>query len=180
MMRKKADTLPSLQYIQTRFLGLTKCHPLYRSCRSSPWELEKATTQARLLSGRFRVEALTGHWVPWNREGLCSLPDCWRTDHSHKGTVECFLMSCPSLASTRAELESLLYSCLNADPGLANLVRQCLAISAVQFWLDCSTMAPVITAVQLEGESVLFDLFKLTRNYCHVLHKARQAILSDD
>ena len=153
---------------------------LYRSCRSSPWELEKATTQARLLSGRFRVEALTGHWVPWNREGLCSLPDCWRTDHSHKGTVECFLMSCPSWASTRAELESLLYSCLNADPGLANLVRQCLTISAVQFWLDCSTMAPVITAVQLEGESVLFNLFKITRNYCHVLHKARQALLSDD
>ena len=75
-MRSKADTLPSLQYLRTRFLGLTKCHPLFRSCRSSPWELEKATTQARILSGRFRVEALTGHWVPWNREGMCSLPEC--------------------------------------------------------------------------------------------------------
>ena len=179
-LRKKADTLPSLQYMQTRFLGLTKCHPLYRSCRSSPWELEKATTQARLLSGRFRVEALTGHWVPWNREGLCSLPNCWRTDHSHKGTVECFLLSCASLANTRAELGAFLSSFLKVNPGLANLVRQCLAISAVQFWLDCSTMAPVISAVQSQGESVLFNLFKLTRNYCHVLHKARQALLSDD
>ena len=75
-MRSKADTLPSLQYLRTRFLGLTKCHPLFSSCRSSPWELEKATTQARILSGRFRVEALTGHWVPWNREGMCSLPEC--------------------------------------------------------------------------------------------------------
>ena len=179
-MRKQADTLPSLQYMQTRFLGLTRCHPLYRSCKSSPWELEKATTQARLLSGRFRVEALTGHWVPWNRQGLCSLPDCWNTAHSHKGTVESFLMSCPSLANTRAELHVFQSSFLQTNPGLANLVRQCLAISAVQFWLDCSTMAPVITAVQLEGESVLFTLFKLTRNYCHVLHKARQALLSDN
>ena len=65
-MRTKADSLPSLQYLKTSFLGLTKCHPLFRSCGSSPWELEKATTQARILSGCFRVEALTGHWVPWN------------------------------------------------------------------------------------------------------------------
>ena len=166
--------------MQTRFLGLTQCHPLYRSCKSSPWELEKATTQARLLSGRFRVEALTGHWVPWNRQGLCSLPDCWNTAHSHKGTVESFLMSCPSLANTRAELHVFQSSFLQTNPGLANLVRQCLAISAVQFWLDCSTMAPVITAVQSEGECVVFSLFKLTRNYCHVLHKARQALLSED
>ena len=71
-------------------------------------------------------------------------------------------------------------SFLEANPSLVNLVRQCLAISAVQFWLDCSTMAPVISAVQLEGESVIFSLFKLTRNYCHVLHKTRQDLLSED
>ena len=71
-LRTKADTLSSLQYLRTKYLGLSKCHPIFRSCGSSPWEVEKGTTQARLLSGRFRVEALTGHWVPWNREGLCT------------------------------------------------------------------------------------------------------------
>ena len=177
-MRTKADSLPSLQYLKTSFLGLTKCHPLFRSCGSSPWELEKATTQARILSGRFRVEALTGHWVPWNREGMCSLPDCWRTEQSHKGTLEAFLTSCPSLSDTRMELEQYNSSFLQTNPSLAHLVNKCLDMDRVQFWVDCSTMAPVITAVQREGEGVMFKLFKLSRNYCHGLYKARQNLLS--
>jgi hypothetical protein len=32
----------------------------------------------------------------------------------------------------------------------------------------------------LKVESVMFSLFKLTRNYCHVLHKARQDLLPKD
>ena len=111
---------------------------------------------------------------------MCSLPECWRTEQSHKGTVECFLLSCPSLADTRAELDSFMFSFTEANPSLVDLVRQCLDISAVQFWLDCRTMAPVIRAVQTDGEGVMFSLFKLTRNYCHVLHRARQALLSEE
>ena len=158
---------------------MTKCHPLYRSCRSSPWELEKATTQARLLSGRFRVEALTGHWVPWNRDGMCSLPDCWGTGHAHKGTIEAFLTSCPSLADTRAELEQYNSNFLQANPSLIPLVDMCVGMDKVQFLLDCSTMAPVISAVQREGKCVMFKLFKLSRNYCHGLFKARKNLLSE-
>ena len=75
-LRAEVDILHSLQYLKTRFLGLTKCHPIFRSCGSSPWEVEKATTQAHLLSGRYKVESLSGHWVPWNRGGNCSLPMC--------------------------------------------------------------------------------------------------------
>ena len=43
-IRAKADALTSLQYLKTRFMGLTKCHPMFTSCGSSPWEVEKATT----------------------------------------------------------------------------------------------------------------------------------------
>ena len=177
-LRAKADTLPSLQYLRTRFLSLTRCHPLFRSCRSSPWEVEKATTQARLLSGRYRLESLTGHWVPWNRDGLCTLPECWGTPASHKGTVQTFLLSCPSLSPTRLALAECTKKFLEAIPEVVPLVNVCLALDPAQFWLDCSTMSPVISAVQVWGECVLFALFKLTRNYCHVLHKARIAQLS--
>ena len=76
-LREKAESLSSLKYLQTKFLGLTRCHPLYWSCGSSPWEIEKATSQARLLSGRYRLEALSVHWVPWDMQGMCSLPLCW-------------------------------------------------------------------------------------------------------
>ena len=178
--RTKADTLPSLQYMRTGFLGLTKCHPIYRTCGSSPWEVEKGTTQARLLSGRFRVEALSCHWVPWNKEGLCTLPMCWRTAEAHRGTIESFLISCPSLSSTRQALLMFNQNHLLAHPNLVALVNTCLVMDPVQFWLDCSTMHPVISAVQKEGESLLYGLFKMTRNYCHGLYKARVSQLESD
>ena len=61
-LQTKADSLPSLCYLRTGFMSLTWCYPLFLSCGSSPWEVEKAVTQSRLLSGRYRLEALaTGH-----------------------------------------------------------------------------------------------------------------------
>ena len=86
---------------------------------------------------------LTGHWVPWNREGMCTLPDCWGKTASHKGTVTFFLLSCPSLTFTRISMNLFNASFLLADPHLIQLVKECLVIDPVQFWLACSTMAPV-------------------------------------
>ena len=176
-IRDKADTLPSLQYLKTEYLGLTRCHAIFWTCGSSPWELEKATTQARLLSGRYRVEALSGHWVPWNRDGMCSLPQCWRSACAHKGTLESLLLSCPSLSSTRDVLLQYQSEFLSNHPDLLTLVTECLVSDPVQFWLDCSTMKEVIRFVQENDRSVLYKLFKLTRNFCHTIHSKRVMLL---
>ena len=103
-LQSKADSLPSLCYLRTRFMSLTTCHPLALSCGSSPWEVQNAVSQSRLLSGGYRLEALSGHWTPGNKDGMCSLPECWATPVSHKGSVEAFLLTCPSLSPTRIEL----------------------------------------------------------------------------
>ena len=133
------------------------------------------------MSGRYRLEALSGHWVPWNREGMCSLPMCWKTNNAHKGTLEAFLMSCPSLSHTRASLTRFNVDFLSEKPDLFSLVRECVMLDPVQFWLDCSTMSQVIVAVQKcdRSESVLYPLFKLTRNFCHTLHKERMNLLRE-
>ena len=179
-LQSKADSLRSLGYLRTRFMSLTRSHPLFLSCGSSPWEVEKAVTQSRLLSGRFRLEALSGHWTPGNRAGLCSLPECWATPASHKGTVEAFLLTCPSLSATRAELAIVSFMCMPDHPHLEEVVTMCLAVNPVQFWLDCSTMHTVIKALQSFGEIVLQKLFRLTRNYCHRLHVNRMKIIDDN
>ena len=176
-LREKADNLPSLKYLRTSFMGLTRCHPIFSTCGSSPWETERAITQGRLLSGRYRVDSLSGHWVPWNREGMCTLPQCWMTPNAHEGTIESFLLSCPSLSSSRALLSKFKADFLAANPDIATLVTECMMTNPVQFWLDCSTMPQVIGAVQLGGQGLLRPLFKLTRNYCHTLHKERVKLL---
>ena len=176
-LQTKADSLPSLCYLRTEFMSLSSCHPLFLSCGSSPWEVEKAVTQSRLLSGRYRLEALSGHWTPGNRAGLCTLPECWAKPSSHKGTVEAFLLTCPSLSATRMELTIANLRFLHDHPHLQEVVTQCMAANPVQFLLDCSTMPTVIKAVQDIGESVMQTLFKLTRNYCHRLHVTRRKLI---
>ena len=64
---------------------------------SPPWEVEKATSESRLLSGRSRAV-------------------------SHKGTVESFLLSCPSLSSTRKALVEYSMNYLLSYPDLLPLV----------------------------------------------------------
>ena len=179
-LQTKADSLPSLCYLRTGFISLTRCHPLFLSCGSSPWEVEKAVSQSRLLSGRYRLEALSGHWTPGNRAGLCALPECWDTPASHKGTVEAFLLTCPSLSATRLELTIATLRFQHDHPHLEEVVTECMAGNPVQFLLDCSTMPTVIRAVQTFGEGVLFKLFKLTRNYCYRLHVARTKLLDQN
>ena len=131
----------------------------------------------RLLSGRYRLEALSAHWMPGNKEGLCTLPGCWGTSASHKGTVENFLTSCPSLSNTRQSLVQFTQAFLIANNHLAEIVEQCLSSEPVQFWLDCKTISVVISEVQRQGEGILVGLFKLTRHYCHVLHSERSSLL---
>ena len=179
-LRSEAGTLSSLRYLKTGFLGLTKPHPMFTSCGASPWEVEKSIVQSRLLSGRYRIEGLTSHWVPWNRAGMCSLPECWDTPQCHKGTVESFLLSCPSLSLMRRDLTDLTITHLQTAPDLTSLVLTCLQDDPVQFWLDCSVMAQVITVVQQVGEGVLDMLFRWTRNYCFGLHRARMALLESE
>ena len=90
---------------------------------------------------------------------------------------ESFLLSCPSLSIIRQSLHQFNQAFLQANGHLAQLVNQCLASNPVQFWLDCSTIPLVISAVQCEGDGLLFGLFKLTRNFCHVLHRGRLNML---
>ena len=106
------------------------------------------------------------------------LPSCWNTDEAHKGTVESFLLSCPSLSPIRETLKEYSMSYIsNKYPHLITLATQCLSDDPVQFLLDCSTIPAVITAHQAEGEQVLYAFFKISRNYCHGLYKARINIL---
>jgi hypothetical protein len=96
--------------------------------------------------------------------------------------VESFLITCPSLTTTRLVVEEFSLNLIQAHSNLLPLYNLCLTEdtqNAVQFWLDCSTMAPVIKAVQVYGDVILATLFKITRNYCHGLHKARVNMLSE-
>ena len=179
ILREQATKLVSLRFLRTEFLGLQKCHPIFRLCSFSSWEVHKATIRMKLLSGRYRLEAVTRFWDNSNPLGLCKLPHCWSTEHSHKADIESFLNSCPSLSPLRNLLTSSMFAELSASfPHLVPIVQSCLEESKAQFWIDLSTMPAIIREVQHSGEGVLRILLKYTRNYCFCLHKERIRLLT--
>ena len=110
-------------------------------------------------------------------EGMCTLPECWGTEQAHAGTVESLLTSCFSLSHTRVSVMENTMQAIMGESVMETLVQQCLRYDTVQFWLDCTTMALVISVVQQHGQGLLSTLLRLTRNYCFVIHKARNDML---
>ena len=169
--------LSSLKYLKPDFLSLSTCHPIFTSCGANRLEVTKATLQARLLSGRYKFERLARFYSQDNKNGLCKLPLCWGTNLAHTDDVEAFLLSCPSISNTRLVLNDQLNSFCHNNQSLGVLIRKCLKQDTSQFLLDCSVMSEVIAEYQCSGNSVIIELFKLTRNYCFILHQARINIL---
>ena len=62
------------------------------------------------------------------------------------------------MSATRQAMAKYNSTYIQANPSIAALVSQCLELDSAQFWIDCSTMAPVIAATQAGGEIVLVSL----------------------
>ena len=53
--RAEVASLPSLSMFRAECMSLANPHPIWTSAGSSPYEIRKATVQARMLSGRYRT-----------------------------------------------------------------------------------------------------------------------------
>ena len=157
-------------------MSLTKPHPIWTTTRSNPYEVSKAIQQARLLSGRYRSKALVSNWNPQNREGYCLSTSC----NQVKETVEHILLECQAYNEQKSKMYSLWLSTKN--PVVYQLVLEALSSDKsylLQFLLDCSVLPPVIRATQTRvgRQTILNELFYLTRTWCFSIHKKRMKIL---
>ena len=95
-LRSEVLKLESLSMFRAEFMSLSHPHPIWTSAGSSPFEVKKATVQARMLSGKYRISTcwLRRHWYgdqsdickaryhsglgKWRvfRSGFCSYKSC--------------------------------------------------------------------------------------------------------
>ena len=177
-LREEANPKTSLAFFKPQFMSLSSPHPLWLTAGSNPYEVNKATVQARMLSGRYRTEALCSHWTS-NTEGGCLLPSCTRTitleDVGH------ILLECESLRGIRTKMESFIAKYISTRNNIYDIAKNFLFSddlnAKTQFLLDCSCSPDVITSSQLHGNQVLIDLFYLTRTWCYALHRERLRLL---
>ena len=103
--RSDASNLPSLLYFKADFYSLVRPHPIWQSAGNNPYEIRKATIQAKLLSGRYRSCWLSRHWSG-NASGDCLLPHCHMTCPT-PGTIEHLLLQCEDLDPPRKRILAL-------------------------------------------------------------------------
>ena len=177
--RGEADNLESLLYFNPHFFSLTKTHKTISSA-NSPYEISRATIVNLMLSGRYISDFRTRHFNNSNPTGACRLCLSSSGSPAPPGTLEHFLLLCPSLqpAYQRAALHWTDH--LASRPQLYTVVTQyCLGTvqSSVQFLLNPSCCPAVISAAQQIGETVYTDCHLLSRVWCYGAHTLRMKLL---
>ena len=128
---------------KSAFYSLCKPHPIWTTAGNNPYEVDKATVQARMLAGQYRTCWLSRHWSG-DASGCCTLPAC-RLQNPTPGTLQHFLLECIDLKPARDRLLDLWDRTAKDTPllsGLINKVWPCTADKdlALQFILDCSVL----------------------------------------
>ena len=173
-LRAEAAPMTSLEFFNPMFMSLSSPHPLWTSAGSSPSKVVMATVQAKLLSGRFRTQALCSHWQ--NNDKKCKLSLECNSDED----IPHILKFCISLNQTREKLLNFTRSYCNDHKSIANIALKLCNIDNpdfCQFLLDCSTIPEVIQLFQQHGPIIHTHLFNITRIWCYSLHRDRLKIL---
>ena len=172
-LRLKAAELTSAPYFHPQFMSLSRPHPIWSSCGSNPFEVHKAVTSARMISGRYLTDQLQRHWTR-NHAGNCLLPTC--TPPS-VGSLEHLLLFCPALRCTRAKLFKLCNKVSLESDELSRIINLVLYSgdqqTLMQFIIDCSTMPEVIKSAQTYGNHIRDRLMYIGRTWCYNIHRER-------
>ena len=169
--------LPSLEHFRANFMSLSTPHPIWTSARSSPYEIRKATVQARMLSGRYRTCWLRRHWSG-DSSGTCKIPGCVGVPGTlqHLATGECHGLSNAYIRAT-----SLWSTFLKKTPVLLPIIKHYSLgqpSTFLSFLLDPTTLPPVIALSQKHGPEINDQLCYLTRTWLFFMHKERLKLMN--
>ena len=155
-------------------MSLSAPYPIWTSA-GSPYEVGKAVIAARMLSGRYRTDSLTKHWIRENPEGHCRLPGC----SNQVGDLDHILLRCPALAASRVRMISLWSAFMVSRPSLLPVIRNYTIDEdnlLLQFRLDPSCL-PMVISTNKAVPSTLQHCLYLARTWCYSTHLARSKIL---
>ena len=169
-LRGEANLLPSLPFFNPRYMSLSAPHPIWTSA-NSPYEVSKAVIASRMLSGRYRTDKLSRHWVPDNPDGLCRLPGC----SGEEGNLQHILLHCPALSTSRANMIKLWSAFMVSRPNLLPIIHKYTIQEPnmmLQLLLDATSLPLVISSNKLSPGTLQQCLY-LGRTWCFSTHIAR-------
>ena len=168
----------SLKFFKPNFMSLSKPHPMFQYADNS-YKVNKTTTVARMLSGRFRCGSLLRHFSP-NISGICENCENELEDLPH-----ILVPKCPALHQRAATLMNFALETLSSSDNIeyfaANVIFKQFMYSKddntkVQFVLDPSVIEEVITTEQ-KIPGTLKLILSITTTWCYSLNKCRTKLL---
>ena len=175
LLKDEASKLVSLQYFSTTTLTLSCPHLIWTTATGSSFECRKATTWAKMASGRFRTEYLSRHWST-NQHGYCLAETC----HKVVGDLEHLLLHCQALATERENLWKLFTKHSFEFPTLYQFLKK-LEMSQpkvkLQFLMDPLAFQEVLDIFSFYGYKVVHLLYYLIRTYVYYIHRKKQILL---
>ena len=168
---QEASSKDSLLFFNPNFMSISRPHPLWTSCSSNPFEVNKAIVQASFLSGRYTTDYLARHWNHSNPAGYCLL--C--PDKFIPGTLQHLLLECDAFHTKRQSICEFWMKQADDNPHLLQLLQDMLQSPPsvlIQFLLDPSTLPQAISMSQAGNINIDF-VFYLTRTYCYGIHRRR-------
>ena len=176
LLRQEALALKSLSYFNPFVHSLSSPSKTWLSARNSPFESAKAVIVARMISGRYRCEALSTHWSSSN--GYCLAPSCSYV----KGDIEHLLLLCPAVKDVRERMLKMWESKTKIQyPSLYDIMSRIMMSSpsyTVQFLLYPCSFRDIIALGQQHGQEIIDHVNYLTRTYVYYMHKIKQKIIS--
>ena len=172
--RAAVNSLDSLYMFKADYMSLCQPHPIWSTAGSSPFEVKKATVQARMLSGRYRTCWLRRHWSG-DPTGHCRVPGC----SDHPGTLKHMATGeCPGLSAALIRAVSLWKTFLLQNPHIYPVVKKySLGTEFLSFLLDPTTKPEVITLTQCHGKEISEKLCYMTRTWLFYMHKERLKLM---
>ena len=169
-LRREVMSKNSLLFFNPSSMSLSLPHPLWTSCSSNPFEVNKARVQAALLSVRYKTDYLSRHWNFSNPNGFCILcPGKFLF-----GTVHHFLVHCDALSETRSRIIDLWSASAEDNVNIHHLLMQLLKSPSE---LLCQFLLEQVVILVQHGLVHLDTLFYLTRTWCYGLHRRRLQLL---
>ena len=175
----QAAHLTSLSHFCANFSSLKVPHRIMSSA-GSPYEVTRAITVTRMLSGRYITCHRTRHWDKSNPTGACRLCPTVPGVDTPIGDLQHQLIFCPALQVARTRAVQLWAAHMVERPHLLPVVSHytlgtlpdCLA-----FLLDPSSCPGTINAAQEHGQTVYQDCLYMSRVWCHSNHRLRMKML---
>ena len=172
-LREQANSLGSLSLFRATHMSLPHPSPTWTSCRDQPYEVRKATVQARMASGRYRTCWFRRHYAG-DSTGMCRVPGC--TGDTPGTLAHLATGQCPGLTDAVAAATSHWVKYLTHHVILQPIVKEFVDASQEEFLgflLHPPSQPRVIALAQQHGRDVVDALCYLTRTWLYRLHRER-------